>query len=225
MKNAELILEILSVCPLFQDIPNDTVYTLIQDAQCSVKTYSRHEILAHAEEPLHFLAIILSGTIDIQTTAANGDVITVFRRSKGEMFGGYTIFCQDKTFRYDVTARETCEILYITADSARSVLLKNNQVCMNLLQIFANRVYQYQNRICLYTLTSIQKKIIYSLLTDFTELECIHLPFSKTAWAEQLHVSRPSLCRELKIMSEMGLIKLNKNVISIPDRELLCSRL
>lgn len=41
----------------------------------------------------------------------------------------------------------------------------------------------------------------------------IILPFTKTAWAEYLNVSRTSLSRELKSMELDGIIKVNGNKI------------
>jgi CRP-like cAMP-binding protein len=49
----------------------------------------------------------------------------------------------------------------------------------------------------------------------------IHLPFSKKTWAEYLNVSRPSLYRELKKLDDDQAIEINKNNISILNKQKL----
>ncbi|MCD5407374.1 MAG: helix-turn-helix domain-containing protein [Desulfotomaculum sp.] len=45
----------------------------------------------------------------------------------------------------------------------------------------------------------------------------IQLPFSKTAWAEYMNVSRTSLARELRQMSQDGLLSFDKKVIAVQN--------
>ena len=67
----------------------------------------------------------------------------------------------------------------------------------------------------LFSFYSIRDKIAFSLINDLSAREGVEiiLPFTKTAWAEYLNVSRTSLSRELKSMELDGIIKVNGNKI------------
>ena len=92
----------------------------------------------------------------------------------------------------------------------------------SVLRLSSDRIMLLEKRVELFSLYSIQKKIAFSLLNDFDAEEgAVRLPFTKTAWAEYLNVSRTSLCRELKRMATDGLLEINGNAIRILRADLL----
>ena len=100
-------------------------------------------------------------------------------------------------------------------------MCKNPLISENILRAFANNLFNFERRLELFSYSSIQKKIAFFLLNDIenTDRSEVYLPFTKNKWAEYLNVSRPSLYRELKKLSENRFIKINKNKITILNKD------
>lgn len=139
------------------------------------------------------------------------------------MLGGSIIFSSHPQYPCDVIAKEQSLLLWIDRNIMLEIFLKNPTIALNILRISADRIMQFEQRVELFSMYSIQKKIAFSLLKDFPvdEKQGVSIPFSKTTWAEYLNVSRTSLSRELKIMCTQGIIEMKGNKIFIRQREML----
>lgn len=143
------------------------------------------------------------------------------------MTGGSIVFSSNPRYPCDVLAKEESEVLFIDKSYIFDVLFKNAVIASNMLKISANRIRQFEKRLELFSFSSIQQKIAFSLLNSFKAEndKIVMIPFPKATWAEYLNVSRPSLSRELKFLCEQGVIKMNKNKIVILRKDLLESLL
>ena len=210
----------LAGCPLFKGVAEDEIAALIEKSRPSLKTYDRNETIIHAGDETSSLGFIISGCLAIKKYLPTGGVVTVFHRQSGEMTGGYVVFAENPTAPYDIIATVKSQMLFVCKDSVVGVLFGNQTVAMNMMHIYANRVRQFGKRLEMFSYSSIQQKIACSLLNDFQveKNSTVVLPFTKTAWAEYLNVSRPSLSRELKALAAHGLICAEKNKITVLDK-------
>ena len=214
---------ILARCPIFKNLSEDTILHIFQVVPYTTEKFSKGYVLYRAEESSTRIGIILSGRLEIRKYLPTGNVISLFQRKSGEMLGGSIVFSSSPKYPCDVVAKEDSIILWIDKSFVLNVFLKNAVIAENMLKFSANRIMQLEKRLELFSFYSIQKKIAFSLLYDFSinENQVVFIPFSKTTWAEYLNVSRTSLSRELKSMCESGIIQMRGREIHILPKNML----
>ena len=216
-------LDILSQCPIFRRLSAGEIADVFEHVPWRTDTFDKGAILFRAGETATKIGIILSGCLEMRKCLSTGNAVSLFQRRSGEMVGGGIVFSSRPEYPCDVIAREKSLVLWIDREAMLTLFLKNAVIASNMLQISADRIMQFEKRVELFSFYSIQKKIAFSLLNDFSweEGQNVVIPFSKTTWAEYLNVSRTSLSRELKLLCEQRIIQMNGSAIAILQRDLL----
>lgn len=216
-------LQSIKKCPVFTGIQEDKMEVLLEEISMLYQCFESGETIYRTGDTATVIGIIVDGCLELKKYLPNGNVFCVFHRNVGEVIGGGVIFSQNSIYPYDVIATTKCEVAFIDKQEFLKLLTKDTALMSNMLGLFADRVTHFETRLEMFSYSSIQKKIAYSLLNDFhaEDRAEIYLPFTKQSWAEYLNVSRPSLSRELKAMAEADFIKVNKNVIQILDSKKL----
>ena len=216
-------ISVLSQCPIFKSLPENEILNFFSSIPYSINNYPKDDLIYRTGDTASRIGIILSGHLEIRKCLSSGNFISLFHRTKGEVLGGSIVFSSRPQYPCDVVTKEDSFILWIEKDAALNAFLKNPVIAANIIRISANRIMQLENRVELFTFYSIQKKIAFSLLNDFTidNDRSVLIPFSKTTWAEYLNVSRTSLSRELKNLCDAGMIKVDGRRITILQMDML----
>lgn len=215
------IIEPLCHCELFHNIDKKNAENTLSNIEYQIKNYRKNELICRENQFSVNIGIIITGCVEMQKTLESGDVICMFHKNKGDIFGGEVAFSNQSVYLCNVLAREKSKILFLHKQSIFELLCNNSLIAANLLNSFSNRILYYEKRIELFSYSSIQKKIAFFLLDEMkiANNNIVSLPFSKKSWAEYLNVSRPSLHRELKKLSYNNIIKINSKEIIILDKE------
>ncbi len=210
------IIKALNKCTIFKSLDKTKIQTVLSRTNYLVRQYSRNEFICREDQFSANVGIIIVGSIEIQKVLASGNLICIFHKNKGDLFGGAVVFSNETTYPCDVYSRDNSKILFFPKQSIFE-MCKESLIAENLLNTFANKILHYEKRLELFSYSSIQKKIAFFLLDELKTSSnyTINLPFTKKTWAEYLNVSRPSLCRELKKLYDNEIIKLNVDKISI----------
>ncbi len=210
-------------CPIFAGVNQMEITELIRNIQITKRRFYVGTTIFYEGDPSDEIGIVLYGYLALKKYQPNGNVISVFYRKTGDVIGGGIVFSKNKCYPYDVVVVQETEVAFIRKKEFLTLLSNNSILTSNMLELFAERISLFESKMELLSFSSIQKKIAYSLLYDFgaENRAIIYLPFTRQAWAEHLNVSRPSLSRELKLMTENGIIECKKNKITILD----CSKL
>jgi len=216
------IIEALYNCSIFNGLDKAKIQDILLKTKYWVKQYGKNEFISREDQFSVYVGVIIYGCIEIQKILASGNVICIFHKNKGDMFGGAVVFSSETTYPCDVFSREDSKVLFFHKQDIFE-LCKEPLIAENLLNGFANRIICFEKRLELFSYSSIQKKIALFLLNEVkASKNCIvNLPFTKKTWAEYLNVSRPSLCRELKKLCNNDIIKISTNKISILNEEAL----
>lgn len=210
------IINALSQCQIFDGLNPSQIETQIATVPYRVCDYDKNQFISREDQHSVNIGIIIYGCIEIQKVLPSGNVICIFHKNSGSTFGGSVVFSSKSVYPCDVFSRDKSQILFFHKNSFIK-LCQNPMVAENLLTTFANQILYYEKRLELFAYSSIQKKIAFYLLNEMklTHSPIIHLPFTKTSWAEYLNVSRPSLSRELKKLASQGIIRPKTNNIVI----------
>jgi CRP-like cAMP-binding protein len=214
------IIEAICCCAIFKGIDRATIHNMISTAEYYVRQYDKNEFICREDQFSVSIGIIVLGCVEIQKIFPSGHNVCLFCRNAGDMFGGAVVFSSKTLYPCEVFSRGKSKILFLNRKSIFE-MCKNTLIAENILKSFANNVLYFERRLELFSYSSIQKKIAFFLLNEMqlTGNHIIRLPFSKKTWAEYLNVSRPSLSRELKKLDNDHVIKINKDSISVLNKQ------
>ena len=218
------VIEACCHCEIFKGLNKAEIQYALSKANCQIKTYDKNEFICREDQSSAHIGIIIFGYVEIQKILPSGNVVCLFYRNKGDMFGGAVVFADKASYPCDVFSRDKSKIIFLHKKDILE-MCKCPLIANNLLKAFAVSIFNFEKRVELFSYSSIQKKIAFYLLDELKALKAntVRLPFTKKVWAEYLSVSRPSLCRELKKLSDDNIIKVNRNMITIKEEErLMC---
>lgn len=210
------IIEACCHCKIFKGLDKAKIKSTLSKLDYQIRQYDKNEFICREDQYSMNVGIIIYGQIEVQKNLTSGNSLCIFYKDKGEAFGGAVSFSSESLYPCDVFSRDKSKIVFINKQSI-FLMCKNPVIAENLLKSFANRIIYYEKRLELFSYSSIQKKIAFFLLDEMrtTNNTTIYLPFSKKSWAEYLNVSRPSLCRELKKLSNDNILEINRQIIVI----------
>jgi CRP-like cAMP-binding protein len=216
-------MNVLCDCPLFKGKERDEIKEILSLSKYKIVNYKKNDFIFRADQPPSYIGIILEGSIEVQNNLESGKFFNVLYKRKGEVFGGALLFSDIPMYRFDIIAKTRCEILLFHQESVLDVLFKDSIIAYNMLHLFSKSVLLLNKKIELFSHSSIQQKIAYSLLYNakLNDKDTVHLTYSKRDWAEHLNVSRSSLSRELKKLTDDGTIEINSKTIRILKRDVL----
>lgn len=210
-------LHTLRACPLFNDKDVHDIETILKLSQHKICAFKKNQFITQAFEPLNYLGIVLEGSIEIQNNLESGKLINILYKNKSDVFGGAMVFSKDYNGQFNITAKEACVLLLIDKQSVLEVLFKDSVIASNILDLFSKEIISLNKKIVLYSYSRIQEKVAYFLLQNIQSnaSPVIQLPYSKKALAEYLNVSRSTLSRELKELSNQGILEINHKTIRV----------
>ncbi|MCG8538419.1 MAG: Crp/Fnr family transcriptional regulator [Clostridia bacterium] len=210
-------IDVLCSCPLFKGKGKEEIKDILSLTTYKIKHYQKNDFIFRADQSPKYIGIILEGSIEIQNNLESGKFFNLLYKKKGEAFGGSLIFSDISMCKFDIVAKTSCDILLIYKESVLEILFKDSVIAHNMLSLFAKSILVLNKKIELFSHSSIQQKIAYSLLYNIklNNNNIIKLPYSKKDWAEHLNVSRSSLSRELKKLNDKGVIEVHNKTIKI----------
>jgi CRP/FNR family transcriptional regulator, dissimilatory nitrate respiration regulator len=212
----------LALCPVFRNTRPERISEIMSSITWQVRRYAREEMVAQADEVVHFLMIVLKGSVRGEMTDASGKVIKIEDVEKPRPIALSFIFGQQNRFPVNVTANEETDILLIPKPDIIILLQSDKQVLQNMLDAISSRGQFLSQKIRTLSMQSLRGKIARMLLELSKEQgETITLPTTQTALADYFGVARPSLARTLSELSDEGVITVNRRTIHIHQRNCL----
>jgi CRP-like cAMP-binding protein len=217
----------LANCSLFQGKSVPEIEQLLKKIIYRTATFQKNEVIFSPNQPADMLGIILSGTVDIQKVFPSGKLVMITRKTACDLFAEPSIFSRATHYPNQVSACKPCRIMLIHKNEVLKLLRRDETIMSNFLKSVSDSMLLLKHKIGILSLNSIQAKIAAFLFhalnhtDDHNNVNLITLPFSKTAWAEYMNVSRTSLARELKKMALAQIITVNQKKIKIVNLEKL----
>ena len=208
---------------LFSGIPAEELRDDLEAVPHHIQCYAKGETVFHLMEKADRVGIILEGRVQAQKPFPNGSQINVTLRNPGEMIGAAAVFSRNHTYPCDVISLEPVTIMMFRRKDILLLLQKNLRIMENFMTELATPAYMLQQRLELFSYSSIAQKAAFYLLIHARQSgsHVIRIPGSVSNWAMIMNVSRPSLHRELKKLEMDGIISYDPPAIEILDSEAL----
>lgn len=216
---------ILETSKFFKDKSKDEIINFMSKIDYKIIDANKNDLIFTPFTETRYMGILLTGELFIERILPCGKNIPIFIKEPGDLFGEAAVFSDALTYPCNVLTSKKSKVLLFSKDTILKLLALDNNLLNNLLSILANKALYLNNKIELFCYASIKQKIAYSILYDFnisSDNKSASIPFSKKMWSETINVSRPSLYRELKLLENENIIKLNAgNIIQIINKEKL----
>lgn len=194
---------------LFKGVSNDELNFILEKVK--IKQYGKNEVLFHIGDSICDFFVILKGNLEICSYDISGNKKLVTVLDEGEMFAESIALGIDSISPFDIIATKELKVLHISKEMMFEFPM---QLLENLIQILSTKNAFLTHKIeCLNKNTV--KERLYEVLNFYhikQRTYTIKLPFNKTQLAEYLCVNRSSLSREIHLMEEEGIIKVDKQV-------------
>jgi CRP-like cAMP-binding protein len=220
-------LTLLLNTPLFTDIEGAEAISLLDCLRPQVRSFDPGAFVAFAGDEIRHIGIVLNGRIEVMKENIVGQPLVVVQLGRGAIFGEVAAFSTQKIWPSSVRALRQTEILWMGASHFSGHCEKgcssHRQLMSNMLGILAAKALILDQKVALLSMKTLRSKIAALLYEqqqqhkegDFT------LPYDRNEMADQLHVARPSLSRELAAMRQEGIIDFHRSEFHILDEERL----
>ena len=172
---------------------------------------NKNQIIFREEEECEYIAIVLSGEINITSYTLSGQEITYNVIKKNGMFGNNLLFSAKPYYRGHVIAKVDSEIFLINKQNLIKILQNNICFLQEYLSKQADFSKSLNSQIKLLSFDSAEEKLLYYLkekqIVEFTSISSL---------AKTLFLTRETLSRLIsKLVKEKRIIRKG-NIIELP---------
>ena len=176
--------------------------------------YENNEIIMEYTNTMKKIGLIAEGQASLYGSDAEGNQYLMDELKKDDVFGE-PLLLPEMSQHYYVCAKAKTRVIFIDYEHVikrcENACHHHSQMVSNLLQMTALRSRQQTDRIYMLSRSSTRKKLIAYLHSLAAEKNAgkFKLPMSYTALAQYLSVDRSAMMREIKNLSDEGVIRRN----------------
>lgn len=192
--------------------------TNISTKHIVIKAYPENHTIELEGTKSTYVGVILEGSVQVLTYTSGGTPILVSTLTEGMEFGDALIYADKRnTYPGNIVTKEDTRIAVIPNDKVEELVTTNTQFLHNFLQILSNKIITSNRNSKLLAQDTIRDKILYFLAQEESKQKSytIHLNMTKEELAQLLHVTRPSVSRELANMKREGILDYDRYTITL----------
>lgn len=221
-------LDILSQCALFKDVSHDELLHLLPCLKPIIQNYTEGQFIFNQGDLIQYIYIILDGKVELtkENLAGKKNIVALF--SSGNLFGEGVVCTSHRLSPVSATAlTNTTKLLLIPykriISSCSNSCSFHHLIVYNMMRLIADKNYHLNTKMDLLLLKGMREKLATYLLSEAHLCQSLSftLSLNRNQLADYLNVSRPSMCRELGLMKQEGLIDYYQNSFKILDTKKL----
>lgn len=208
---------------LFHSISNEKCRQYFDVFPPIIYFYEKDEIIVRRSEHFHKIGLILKGRATVHQDPSHGTSNVITWLNELDTFAEVLMFIPSQTYPTSITATTSTQVLFIEPTQITQVIdvIKDvqNTLLINITKLIAQKAYLLHNKVEILTIKGIKPKICYYLLlqSEKNSTTSFEIPLNRDQMASYLHVSRPSLSRELRVLQNENVIKFKGNRFEITD--------
>ena len=166
-----------------------------------------------------FIAILDTGSVQLEYNDYDGNKIILEDLSQGEIFG--TLTSPIKNEEVSCITKEETQITYIEYNEiTNDEIIRTDFYIIfikNLIKLLSEQVNNKNNRIELLTKKTTRDKLLeyFKMLSTAKGSKTFTIPMTFTELASYLSVDRSAMTREITYLKEEGFIKTNRRKITL----------
>jgi len=214
MKNHE---NILSTCPLFENIGADDLKKMLVCFGAKVGTYDKKYTIIAEGNPAKYIGIVLDGSVQMIRVDYYGNRSIIAEVGPGELFGEAFACAGVDAVPVTVVANEASEIMLIDSNHILHTCENNcgfhQQIIYNLMKTLAVKTLAYHRKLEITSKRTTRDKLMtYLMLCSEKERSAsFEIPFDRQELSDYLEVERSGLSAEIGKLKKEGIIECEKN--------------
>ncbi|MBR5543310.1 MAG: Crp/Fnr family transcriptional regulator [Oscillospiraceae bacterium] len=206
---------------LFDGVDSSDKARMISCFKIQRRKYKPGEIICDFEEKRDRVGIILSGSVSLVRIDASGNRIVIEDLSENDVFGEMFALADDAPHGIFAECEKKCEVAFVAysqiSKRCENACLCHTTVVENMFRVVTKKTKRLSERIEVLSNKSIRDKLLclFSMYSQREGKPSFELPFSLSYLAEYICADRSAMMREIKHMSDDGLIKNDKRRIEM----------
>lgn len=217
-------LDVLSQCALFKGVSHDELINLLPCLNPIIQNYTEGQFIFNQGDIIQYVYIILDGKVELtkENLAGKKNIVALF--SSDNLFGEGVVCTSHRLSPVSATAlTDATNLLLIPykriISSCSNSCNFHHLIIYNMMRLIADKNYHLNTKMDLLLLKGMREKLATYLLSEAHLCQSLSftLSLNRNQLADYLNVSRPSMCRELGLMKQEGLIDYYQNSFKILD--------
>lgn len=180
-----------------------------------VKKVNREDVLIWPDDPIHFLPVVLEGSLRIVRQDENGKEVFLYHLYPGQTCAASLICCQrNRKSLIKAVAEDNAEVLQIPVSKLED-WFRYPEWRQFILQAYNQRFEDLLQVIDLIAFSQMDRQLWHYLHERARALETRVLQITHADIADELHTHREAISRLLRTMQEKGLVKLGRGTIEL----------
>lgn len=224
------LIEKIQLCPLFLSLTEEQCHRFFDVFPPIVRNYEKDEAIVRRNEHFHKIGCILKGKVSVHQDTTYGTSHIITWLSESDTFAEVLMFFPSQPYPTSITASQPTQVLFVEPDQITKIMddIKDiqHQLLLNITKLISQKAFILHTKVEILTIKSIQGKICYYLLQELEKHgnNKFEVRLNREQMASYLHVSRPSLSRELRNLQNINVIDYNGKSFEVIDR-LQCERI
>jgi CRP-like cAMP-binding protein len=213
---------ILCQSPVFKGLSPERIEQLMKSIRFQVKKYPKDYLVASTGDPVSQLYIIQKGSVKGEMLDYSGKTLKIEDIAAPRPLATAFLFGNNTAFPVTVTTTTETEILTIPVSDFLQLMQQERQVLVNFLNTISSRTQFLSHKLHFLSFRSIKSKVAHFLLQEAGPWrEAVELKETQQQLADLFGVTRPSLARVMGEMQRDGIIRADRRIIFLVDRDKL----
>ena len=172
--------------------------------------YCKGELIYDQHHFQKSLALVLSGTVHVQTSQEQTSPLILNRLQAGDVFGAAALFDDDSnSYVSEIRAHSAVRLRFISQDLMMTLFTQYPLITQNYIRFLSGRVRFLNRKLSALTAGTSLSRLYHYCMTHQDEDGHIQFPASMTDLARTLNMGRSSLYRSLDYLLDEQMIRRN----------------
>ena len=210
-------LNVLKKCPLFFDVSDDNIITMLDCLKARTKTFDKNHTILSEESPAKYIYIVLSGSVQITQTDYYGNRSILGNIGEGELFGEVFACIEMSSMPVSVISNDRSEIMFIDCNRIMHICQNScphhQQLIYNLVKVLAAKTVMFQQKIEIISKRTTREKLLayLTICAKKNNKNSFNVPFNRQELADYLEVDRSGLSAEISKLRKDGILECKRN--------------
>ena len=219
--------EILKICslPLFKHLSPVEVHRFLQLSHAKCVQLTAGDFLYREGNTDNKLYLLMEGSLFLQFEEQQAHPHLISQLGVGDLTGDTSFFSSQHHFDISCKAQTDCKVMVIRGEDFLSLFTGRYEgqetILNNLFAIVSRKISTLRDKVHLLSNPAARQRIVWYLFSLMVRNHTTHLipPLNRETMAQYLGISRPALCKELRILESQNILRVHRNTFDILDTE------
>ena len=212
---------ILLQCPLFRDVTEEELATLLPCLNAQIVTRDKGAYLFMEGDAAQHMGVVLSGRVQVLQEDYRGDRHIVSAVHPGQLFGEAFALAQLPALPVSILCEEPSTVMLLDAHrlttTCTAACIHHQRIIRNLLHATAEKNLHLHRKLSILSQRTTREKLL-AYLSDQAKLHqsrTFTIPFDRQALADYLGVERSALSAEIGKLRDLGVLESTKSLFKL----------